>query len=94
MGKREKLYLSDQQGPQLIFCDHRVDTMFYSAFMRKQRLREKDLEYRTMKEEECGGRNMEEISKLLSSQGKFSSCSSPEHESSPVRWATRLWTPL
>ena len=83
MGKRLKLYLIYQQWQRLMSCDHRVDLIFYRAFMRKQRLREKDFEYRTMKEEECRGRNMEEISPLLRSQGEFSSCSSPEPESSP-----------
>ena len=44
MGEREKLYLIDQEGPGLRSCDHWVDPIFCRAFMRKQRLREKDLE--------------------------------------------------
>ena len=73
MGEREKLYLIDQQGPRLMSCDHGVDPIFYRAFMREQRLRERDAEYRTRRETEFRGRNMEEITELLRSQGEGAS---------------------
>ena len=84
MGEREKMYLEDQRGPRLMSCDHGVNPIYYRAFMKQQRLRERDLEYTTRREEEFRGRNMEEISEFLRSQGEFSS-RSPESVVTPAK---------
>ena len=42
MGEMGKIYLEDQRGPRLMSCDHGVDPVFYRAWMRSQRLKERE----------------------------------------------------
>ena len=87
MGEMERLYLEDQRGPRLMSCDHGVDPIYYRAFMKVMRLRERDKEYKARREEEFRGMNEDQISQRLESQGEFPS-PSPESSDTPIKSST------
>ena len=66
-------------------CDSGVDPTFYRAFMKQQRLREKDEVYRTRREEGFLGKNIDQIGDWLRTEGEIFSSTSPESPSSPVK---------
>ena len=84
MGVKEKLYLDDQRGPRLMACDSGVDPVFYRAFMKQQRLKEKNLEYQEKRDEEFRGKNIEQIEQYLRDQGEIVS-TSPESVATPLK---------
>lgn len=47
MGEREKIYLEDQRGARLMSCDNGIDPVFYRAWMKSQRAKERDPDYTT-----------------------------------------------
>ena len=67
-------------------CDSGVDPTFFRAFMRQQRLKERDEEYRARREEAVVGKTIEQIEEWLRSEGDIPSAS-PESVATPVRSA-------
>ena len=94
MGEREKIYLENQRGPRLLSCDHGVDPVFYRAFMKNQRLKEKDKEYKSKREQGLHGKNMEQVEEWFRSEGELPSPSSSESEATPVKQSHSVETPV
>ena len=78
-------------------CDHGVDPVFYRAWMRSQRLKEKEVGYTTMREEQFLGKNIDKIGDWMREQGEIPSSTSPESSptNTPVKVASKgLETPI
>ena len=79
MGLLEKIYLDDQRGERKMQCDHGTDPIWYRAYMKEQRMREKhDEEYVNGRNANFRGKNMSQIDDFLREQGELPSSTSPE----------------
>ena len=88
MGEMGKIYLKDQRDPRLMSCDHEVDPVFYRAWMRSQRLKEREGGYTTRRDEQFLGKNIDDISDWMREQGEIPSSTSPE--SSPTNTPVKV----
>ena len=66
-------------------CDSGVDPVFYRAFMKHQRLMERDQEYRARREEQFRELDIDEIEEYLRSTGEIPSSTSPEFVATPAK---------
>ena len=69
MSLAEKAYYEDQKGERNQECDRAVDPVWYTAAMRRQRLRERDLEAKKEMQERMQFRSLEEIEEFLMEDG-------------------------
>ena len=81
----EKIYLGDQRGPRLLSCDHGIDPVYYRAWMRSQRQKEKSQEYKSRMGEGFRGKTLDQIGDWLRTDGEIPSSSSPETSASTPR---------
>ena len=82
MTAEEHRYYEDQKGPRLLECDKAVDPVFYFAVMRRERQLAREEKHRQERMEQVAGKNLDEITELLSAE--FGKLSSPDvSEDSP-----------
>ena len=82
MTAEEHRYLEDQRGARILECDKAVDPVFYLAVMRRERQLAREEKHRQERMEQFSGKNLDEITELLSSE--FGKLSSPDvSEESP-----------
>ena len=76
-------------------CDHGVDPVFFRAFMRNQRLKERNQEYKDKMREGLMGKTMEQVEYWLWSEGELpSSPSSLESEVTPLKQSVQDEIPV
>ena len=69
MSPAEKAYYEDQKGERKQICDRAVDPVWYTAMMRKQRLKERDEAAKKEMQERMQFRSLEEIEEALQEDG-------------------------
>ena len=69
MSAAEKAYYEDQKGERKQICDRAVDPVWYTAMMRKQRLRERDQAAKKEMQELMQFKSLEEIEEVLREDG-------------------------
>ena len=69
MSPAEKAYYEDQKGERKQICDRAVDPVWYTAMMRKQRLKERDAVAKKEMQERMQFRSLEEIEEALQEDG-------------------------
>ena len=65
MSDQEHLYYQDQKSERKMICDRQVDPVWYCAMMRRERLKSRQEEYRTQREEQFKYKDLDEITAIL-----------------------------
>ena len=71
MSPAEKAYYKDQKGERKQHCDRAVDPVWYTAMMKRQRLKERSEEAKREMHEKMAYKSLEEIDKILQEGGEI-----------------------
>ena len=70
MGKREYEYYDNMKnGDRKMECDHGVDPVWYAAMIRKQRMREREEEYKEKMKATFEMKSLDDITEILNEHG-------------------------